>query len=302
MLPLRLTGALVMSALLTIRAARLYLRPSLAAAVWTALLALAAGRWGLGRIAAASVAAWAFATARELLRQPLAVPNVGHRAGAHGFAGRHCENTLEALADLVERDRAGLAPGLAYVEFDVHETADGELVVLHDLPSLLAASLGAPANAAAAEALHAAGIDARTACAHDLSLAQLQAVKVGGREGVCVPTLEQLLGCCEQEGLERTVAVEIKSLRTGAARERFIALVSGYRASAHCAALERRCPQRQYAPFGWAAAIAFPGAWGRAFGPLGSREWRRWALRCRDSGLPARSCVLHSLDLLQGAG
>lgn len=43
------------------------------------------------------------------------------------------------------------------------ETADGELVVLHDLPSLLAASLGASVNAAAAADLVAAGHDPATA-------------------------------------------------------------------------------------------------------------------------------------------
>jgi hypothetical protein len=43
------------------------------------------------------------------------------------------------------------------------ETADGALVVLHDLPSLLAASLGEGANRAAAAALRAAGVDAATA-------------------------------------------------------------------------------------------------------------------------------------------
>lgn len=55
--------------------------------MWAALLALGAGRWGLGRVGAAGAGAWALATMRQLLRQPLAVPNTGHRAGAHGFAG-----------------------------------------------------------------------------------------------------------------------------------------------------------------------------------------------------------------------
>ena len=196
-------------------------RPTWAAAVWAALLALGAGRWGLGRVVAATAGLWTVATARQLLRQPLAVPNTGHRAGAHGFAGarvrylacrhaccqqprsckaanpvleppqggiwlgvnpqqqsgpamaatafeqtacwraggsliallrdvshhRHCtldaeprralgglgwalrpaaeagkqcENTVEALADLAARDRAGRAAGLAYIEVDVH--------------------------------------------------------------------------------------------------------------------------------------------------------------------------------------
>lgn len=48
----------------------------------------------------------------------------------------------------------------------LQETADGELVVLHDLPSLLAASLGAPVNAAAAAALRSAGVNSATACVH----------------------------------------------------------------------------------------------------------------------------------------
>ena len=55
--------------------------------MWAALLALGAGRWGLGRVGAAGAGVWAFATTRQLLRQPLAVPNTGHRVGAHGFAG-----------------------------------------------------------------------------------------------------------------------------------------------------------------------------------------------------------------------
>ena len=41
---------------------------------------------------------------------------------ANGAAGRLCENSLEALTDLIQRDLDGsLEPGgLAYVEFDVH--------------------------------------------------------------------------------------------------------------------------------------------------------------------------------------
>ena len=76
---------------------------------------------------------------------------------------------------------------------------------------------------------------------------------------------------------------------------------SEYRASPHCAALRAACPERAYAPFGWAAAIAFPGAWASAFGALGGPQWARWAARFLNGGLPARSCVLHSLDLLRGA-
>lgn len=46
---------------------------------------------------------------------------IAHR----GFSGRHPENTLVAI-------RAALELGVDYVEIDVQETRDGELIVFHD--------------------------------------------------------------------------------------------------------------------------------------------------------------------------
>jgi glycerophosphoryl diester phosphodiesterase len=51
-----------------------------------------------------------------------ALPRVfGHR----GAAGTHPENTLESF-------RAAVASGVRYLEFDIHMTRDGEVVVAHD--------------------------------------------------------------------------------------------------------------------------------------------------------------------------
>ena len=51
-----------------------------------------------------------------------ALPRVfGHR----GAAGAHPENTLESF-------RAAVASGVPYLEFDIHMTRDGEVVVAHD--------------------------------------------------------------------------------------------------------------------------------------------------------------------------
>jgi glycerophosphoryl diester phosphodiesterase len=51
-----------------------------------------------------------------------ALPRIfGHR----GSAGTHPENTLESFA-------AAVAAGVEYLEFDVHMTRDGEIVVAHD--------------------------------------------------------------------------------------------------------------------------------------------------------------------------
>jgi glycerophosphoryl diester phosphodiesterase len=51
-------------------------------------------------------------------RRPLII---AHR----GFSGRYPENTLAAV-------RAALEVGVDFVEIDVHETRDGELIVFHD--------------------------------------------------------------------------------------------------------------------------------------------------------------------------
>ena len=46
---------------------------------------------------------------------------IAHR----GFSGRYPENTLAAI-------RAAIQLGVDLVEIDVHETADGRLIVFHD--------------------------------------------------------------------------------------------------------------------------------------------------------------------------
>jgi glycerophosphoryl diester phosphodiesterase len=53
--------------------------------------------------------------------KPAAPRVVGHR----GSAGTHPENTLESF-------RAAAARGVQYLEFDIHMTRDGEVVVSHD--------------------------------------------------------------------------------------------------------------------------------------------------------------------------
>ena len=52
---------------------------------------------------------------------PVAPLVIAHR----GFSGRYPENTLTAI-------RAALRLGVDFVEVDVHETADGQLMVFHD--------------------------------------------------------------------------------------------------------------------------------------------------------------------------
>ncbi|KAK9805574.1 hypothetical protein WJX72_006054 [[Myrmecia] bisecta] len=290
----RLAGMVLISIILVTRSYRLFLR-------WDArTVLLLASLCPLLPWMALPLAIFGLAFLAWQLRQQPEI-NAGHRSGAGGFKGPHCENTLEALADLIERDNGAEGPlaHLHYVEFDIHETADNKLVVLHDLGSVWHASKDAQINAAVGNDLQKQGVNIAKATAKDVTAAQLQTIHVGGRKGVRVPTLSQYLRCCQQLGLRRSIAVEIKSIWSDSGRAKFVELLRDYKLQ-HCLALEAACPERKYGPFGWVAAISFPFFFAPSFGEFGSAMWKEWGLRFRHAGIPARCCVLHSLDLLRG--
>ena len=85
---------------------------------------------------------------------------IGHR----GAAGLALENTLEAF-------RTGIRAGVDAIEFDVHVTRDGELVVCHDS--------------------HLANISNSDAIIQNLSLMELRAIPLNNGEHV--PTLREVL-------------------------------------------------------------------------------------------------------------
>lgn len=55
-------------------------------------------------------------------------PSIRSAVLLNRVAGDHCENTIEALVALLQREREqGPLPSFPYLEFDVQETADGEV-------------------------------------------------------------------------------------------------------------------------------------------------------------------------------
>lgn len=104
-------------------------------------------------------------TARNPLLDPSARLVVGHR----GAAALAPENTLESFA-------RALRDGADALELDVHRTADGHVVVLHD-PRLDRTTTGAGPVAAA-------------------TLASLRGLPVRGDASARVPTLDALLETC----------------------------------------------------------------------------------------------------------
>jgi hypothetical protein len=120
---------------------------------------------------------------------------VGHRVGAHGYTAAAPENSIEALRILAVADglRAFDAEHFPYIEFDVQETADGELVLFHD-PLVAAAFPDGGPNVEAWAALREAGLKRITATVQDLTAAQLGTqLHLGGCTGAHVPTLRQFL-------------------------------------------------------------------------------------------------------------
>lgn len=102
--------------------------------------------------------------------------------------------------------------------------------------------------------------------------------------------------------MRRTLALEVKALRSDGARQKLLDLLSDYLAT-HGRALEADpvAVQRQYKPLGWAGIIAFPHYFAESFGEYGSPQWRRWAGEMRRRGIPARCVHLHALELTHGA-
>jgi len=119
---------------------------------------------------------------------------LGHRVGAKGFDGERVENSLEALRHLAARDAAGdfAFSHFPFIEFDVQETKDGQLVLFHDAQLGRAIPDTGP-NVTALQALRNQGIDVETVTVQELTAAQLATLHLGGNPGVYVPTLKQFL-------------------------------------------------------------------------------------------------------------
>jgi hypothetical protein len=145
---------------------------------------------------------------------------IGHRVGFEGYTGTHIENTTHAVRALAAADSAGeytrdRIPDVhfPFIEFDVRETKDGELVLFHDFELKRAFPLDEELeeennyrngrdddrknifniNNKPWRDLAEQGIDWHTASIEDLTLDQLRTLHLGGREGQHPPTLEEFL-------------------------------------------------------------------------------------------------------------
>jgi hypothetical protein len=177
------------------------------------------------------------------------------------------------------------------------ETADGELVVFHDEQSIGRVCIDTTSAAG-----HHRIRDMTVHEVKTLTLRRPPAGKVstnvttsglsGKAEAARVPTLAEFLEKVLALGLTKPVVVEIKSIRTDAAREAFLRLLHSFAA------------QRKVIDFGQGFdfpsavnVLAFPGNFIESFGIYGTPQWRYWRRRFHEADVRGVQCpVLHFID------
>ncbi len=157
--------------------------------------------------------------------------NYGHRGG--GDIHTHLpENSLIVLEEsLMGENAIQFHENFEYLEFDVQETKDHELVVFHDKKLKRMIPYSGENKVVYDELLesnHAKRASYKRLKIKDLTLEELRRFHLKGHPDQKIPTLEEYLNLAKELGLKKPVAVEIKSLHSNEGRERLLELVSDY--------------------------------------------------------------------------
>jgi len=204
--------------------------------------------------------------------------NLGH-SGGHKYLDVLPENSLQSLRASIQFQHTW-----RYLEIDIRETADNKLVVFHD-STLHGEIPGGGANAAAAAKL----ADKYDKSYDDLkvagvTLAEMKSLHLAGVPGFVVPTLEEFLDECRKLDLTAPVALELKDLRSGPAREDFLDVAAAFKAW-HAGVARPRAPGDGWdfpsggddlvlLGFPTAAYSSLPGGWGGVMHQHGLRFFR----------------------------
>lgn len=234
-----------------------------------------------------------------------AAKNLGHRVGAgNGEYHEHLpENSSSALrAALLGAGKSGNNPiqyhsNFKYLEFDVQETRDGHLVLFHDksLKRML------PANSKNKKAISSIIKEIRKQVFHprdlevdgkikykklgikDLSLEQLKRLVLSGTLSEKVPTLEEFIFSARELGLVKPLVLEIKSIRSDAAKWKVIELLASFRDEYFSRTDVVFEKGYDMSPTG-VGFLSFPKAFSKSFGKEGSKDRVGWCKILKDFG------------------
>lgn len=151
--------------------------------------------------------------------------NIGHRMGGDIIKPTP-ENTLETLQVLLNNHQN--SPKLRYIEFDIRESKDSVIFVFHDkaLKRLVPMSIYGNGDILKPLLKNNRG---------DILLAQLDSASISNlnlsADSIKIPTLPAVLNFIKDSGYKGRVYIEVKDLRTIAARGSLLKLVNDFKTS-----------------------------------------------------------------------
>jgi len=241
--------------------------------------------------------------------------NLGHRVGAgKGEYHKHLpENSLEALKAALLGSFGGgrgtlpiqFFSAFRYLEFDIQETADGELVLFHDKKlSRMLPNQGSNSQVylKVLERLRKQGrrgVNTKDLKIKDLTIRELSALNLQGNLYWKIARLEDFLSASLVWGLKRPIAVDIKYLQTDRAKRNLIEVLGQYREDLNNRNELQFSNKYDLDPSG-VSFLAFPSRFSEAFGERRTQLRRKWCALFRENGhRKIYRAAFHSKDLCQ---
>jgi len=168
-----------------------------------------------------------------LLSTNIFAKNLGHRAGGgkKEYYSHLPENSLIALENSLHELQ--FEEDFLYLEFDIQETKDGEVVVFHDktIRRMINKKQNKEALDIIAEENDIPYLKRKLNLIriHDLTYEQLQTLHLTDHPDQKIPTLEEFLELSKDLGLQKPMSVEIKYIYSKNVKERIIRMLKEFR-------------------------------------------------------------------------
>jgi glycerophosphoryl diester phosphodiesterase len=243
-----------------------------------------------------------------LLSNSLCASNIGHRAsGGESDGLPHLpENSLIALQTALTGENGGEAlqfrENFDYLEFDIRETFDGELVVFHDRDIKRMVDYQGTNQAVIDEILadqefqqrkkgkscipiikicFKRNVSYKNLRIEDLTLEEIKRLRLKGEHNQEIPTFQEFLDTALEHGLFKPMVVEIKYLATDQARQQLLDSLIHFREmfiqSNIVYTSDFDFPQP-------VSMMTFKKSFKKSFGKYGSSGQRHWCNKAIESG------------------
>jgi glycerophosphoryl diester phosphodiesterase len=222
------------------------------------------------------------------------VANHGHRAGSdyHKHLPENSLSVLEAsLRGINDEDPLQIDEEFLYLEFDIRETYDNELVVFHDKTLIRMLPYEGENTKVYDELINSLELKERLKeekikpkdlRIKDLTAEEIRRFTLIKSDAGHVPSLLEFLSAAENMNLIKPVLVEIKDIRTQGAREKLFEILEEFKRL--YTDKTRFVIEKKYdLPHLKLAVVTAPWRWSKVFG--NKKERRNWCKRFKEIGL-----------------